>query len=509
MGGASLGPEKALGSTVGGLGSWLSRRRGLTDDQIETNTFSGFAGAYGGLLSSPVVVVMLILELSRPGGEKFTRILVNTAIAASVSFGVYFAIAGSVFLDLYPVPPYTFESWQLLVGVALGIVAAGLAMGVVLTVAVMTQVFARSRLPRIAKPVIGGIAFGLIGVALPLTMFTGTDQLDTVLADASGYGPGAGPCVDRRQDACVCVSQASGFVGGPIFPALFIGGTAGIAVNLLFPGIPLALAFSCMLAAVVGGLASAPFAMVLLAGLLTQVGALQSAPILLAVISSYATVEGTGFLVNLAKRARAQSECRAAGAVLRLSTRTLAAFNSFGAPRRGSRCRELLDDRPTGLRRWERRPVARIASTPQSGPSSSGVSHSSMTSGPRWPSEPWRHAVPAGAARQVSSGRNDAGTGLRLPRTVGNRLVEADHRSRLIRQAANGRAHIRTVPFSAKKTFTRASDSYRVGELGAASQVARASRPWSVIEYTVRFRLPFHSSRASARPASTSRLGSA
>jgi len=307
MGGASLGPEKALGSTVGGLGSWLSRRRGLTDDQIETNTFSGFAGAYGGLLSSPVVVVMLILELSRPGGEKFTRILVNTAIAASVSFGVYFAIAGSVFLDLYPVPPYTFESWQLLVGVALGIVAAGLAMGVVLAVAVMTQVFARSRLPRIAKPVIGGIAFGLIGVALPLTMFTGTDQLTTVLADASGMGLGLVLALIVGKMLAFAVSQASGFVGGPIFPALFIGGTAGVAVNLLFPDIPLALAFSCMLAAVVGGLASAPFAMVLLAGLLTQVGALQSAPILLAVISSYVTVEGTGFLVNLAKRARAQT----------------------------------------------------------------------------------------------------------------------------------------------------------------------------------------------------------
>ncbi len=307
MGGASLGPEKALGSTVGGLGSWLSRRRGLTDDQIQTNTFSGFAGAYGGLLSSPVVVVMLILELSRPGGDKFTRILVNTAIAASVSFGVYFAIAGSLFLDLYPVPPYVFESWQLLVGVALGIVAAGLAMAVVLTVAVLTQVFARSRLPRITKPVIGGIAFGLIGVALPLTMFTGTDQLATVLADASGLGLGLVLALMVGKMLAFAVSQASGFVGGPIFPALFIGGTAGVAVNLLLPGIPMALAFTCMLAAVVGGLASAPFAMVLLAGLLTQVGALQSAPILLAVISSYVTVEGSGFLVNLAKRARAQT----------------------------------------------------------------------------------------------------------------------------------------------------------------------------------------------------------
>ena len=69
IGGASLGPEKALGSTVGGVGAWVSRRRGLTDDQIRTNTFSGFAGAYGGLLSSPLIVVALILELAHHVGD--------------------------------------------------------------------------------------------------------------------------------------------------------------------------------------------------------------------------------------------------------------------------------------------------------------------------------------------------------------------------------------------------------------------------------------------------------
>ena len=50
------------------------------------------------------------------------------------------------------------------------------------------------------------------------------------------------------------VSQASGFVGGPIFPALFIGGTAGVLVHQVFPGVPLGLAFSCLLAAVPGSL---------------------------------------------------------------------------------------------------------------------------------------------------------------------------------------------------------------------------------------------------------------
>jgi H+/Cl- antiporter ClcA len=101
------------------------------------------------------------------------------------------------------------------------------------------------------------------------------------------------------------VSQGSGFIGGPIFPALFIGGTAGVFVHQLFPGVPLGLAFTCLLAAVPGSVAPAPFSMVLLAAFLTQVGALQTAPILIAVITALLTMEGVKYLITIRKQSRA------------------------------------------------------------------------------------------------------------------------------------------------------------------------------------------------------------
>ena len=67
-------------------------------------TLAGFAGAYGGLFSSTVIVVMMILEITRPGGQRLARTLVSAIVASSISFGIYFAIAGSVFLDIYQVP---------------------------------------------------------------------------------------------------------------------------------------------------------------------------------------------------------------------------------------------------------------------------------------------------------------------------------------------------------------------------------------------------------------------
>ena len=88
------------------------------------NTLAGFAGAYGGLFSSTLIVVMLILEVARPGGQRFTKALAAEIVASSVSFGIYFAVAGAVFLDDYQVPPYKFEDWQLLAGILLGLFAA-------------------------------------------------------------------------------------------------------------------------------------------------------------------------------------------------------------------------------------------------------------------------------------------------------------------------------------------------------------------------------------------------
>ena len=67
---------------------------------------------------------MMILEIARPGGNRFSKILVTDIVAGSVSFGIYFAIAGAVFLGAYRVPPYTFENWQLLAGLPLGLFGA-------------------------------------------------------------------------------------------------------------------------------------------------------------------------------------------------------------------------------------------------------------------------------------------------------------------------------------------------------------------------------------------------
>src|SRR6185295_16425947 len=203
----------------GGAGSWIAQRRRLSREDAQLCTLSGFGGAYGGLFSSTVIVVMFILELARPGGHRFAKALVGQIVASSVSFGIYFAIAGAVFLDAYQVPQYAFEDWQVLAVLVQG----------------ATRLFALVK-PEIVRTTLGGVVFGVVGVALPLTMFTGSDQLKTVLDGAGTLGVGLLVVLVIAKQCTFAVSQASGFIGGPIFPALFIGGTVGVLVHAVFPG---------------------------------------------------------------------------------------------------------------------------------------------------------------------------------------------------------------------------------------------------------------------------------
>ena len=302
-GGASLGPEDALGKMGGGLGTWVSERKQLDEDTRATNTLSGMSGAYGGLLSSPVLASILTLEIARPKAQRFTDTLVAGLLSSSVAFAVYFPIAGSTFVGIYKLPSFKYEDWQLLAAIPLGLVAGALALLTVVAVAGVTRLAARLGNRTILRATIGGIAFGLVGVALPLTLFTGTDQLDTVIHDGAALGAGLLIAVVFAKILVFALCEATGFIGGPFLVMLFIGGTAGSAAHLLIPGLPEGLAFTAMFAALPGALVAAPFSLILLGALTTQIGTLQVAPVVIAVLTAYLAVSGSGLLAALANRA--------------------------------------------------------------------------------------------------------------------------------------------------------------------------------------------------------------
>jgi H+/Cl- antiporter ClcA len=307
-GGASLGPEDALGKMGGGLGTWVSERQKLSEDVRATNALSGMSAAYGGLLSSPILATILILEVARQKAQRFADTLVASLLSSSVAFAIYFAIAGSTFVGIFAVPSYKYKDWQLLAAIPLGLVAGALALIFVIAVGAMTKLTAPLAKRTILRATVGGALFGLVGVALPLTLFTGTDQLPTVIHDGATLGAGLLIAVVFAKMLTFALCEATGFIGGPVLVSLFIGGTAGTAAHVLIPGLPEGLAFTTMFAAFPGALVAAPFSLIVLAALTTQIGALQTAPVAIAVLTAYLAVSGSGALAALASRARKRAD---------------------------------------------------------------------------------------------------------------------------------------------------------------------------------------------------------
>jgi H+/Cl- antiporter ClcA len=191
----------------------------------------------------------------------------------------------------------------LLAAVPLGLAAGALALMTVIAIGVMRKLTAPLAKREILRSTIGGIIFGLVGVALPLTLFTGTASLPTVIDDGATLGAGLLIAVVFAKMLMFGLCDATGFIGGPVLVSLFIGGTAGTAAHVLIPGLPEGLAFTTMFAALPGALVAAPFSVIFIAALTTQIGTLQTAPVAIAVLTAYLAVSGTGTLTALAQRA--------------------------------------------------------------------------------------------------------------------------------------------------------------------------------------------------------------
>lgn len=296
IGGASVGPEAALASMGGGLGTFVSERRGMSAHQTETNTLVGMAGAFGGLFSAPMLSALLVVEAATEGGRaRYVATTIPTLVASTAGFAVYFGLAQSSVIDIYEVPPFTLEFWHFLVAIPLGVLAAGVAGLLGISMGLVHRLAARFRSQPELLGAVGGLALGVIAIAFPLTRFSGAEELATLLNEAPQMAAVLLIALVLAKIVAVALSFGSGFYGGPIFPMIFIGGATGLAVHAMFPGIPEGLAVVVMFAAVPGAGASIPFTLTFLAALtLTLSSPAEAAPAALAAAISYGLF--TGFI---------------------------------------------------------------------------------------------------------------------------------------------------------------------------------------------------------------------
>ena len=289
--GASLGPFFGLAVMGGGFGSWLVTRveKPEEEEARQEYTLTGMAGGMGAAFTAPLFATILASELAPTAKRNYVAAFIPELFAATVGYVIYFGVTGSTILDSYALPAYGFEVIHLPISILLGILAALILVLFALIKKLVAAAFTFIPNPLVAG-MIGGALVGLIAFALPLTATSGNSQLAAELQISAELGAGFLVLLLVAKMFAVTLSQSSGFLGGVVFPIIFIGGTAGVLVNNLFPAIPIALSVGALLAAVPGAFLSAPVSLILIAAGTVGIGPAALVPVGVAVVTAHITM---------------------------------------------------------------------------------------------------------------------------------------------------------------------------------------------------------------------------
>ena len=289
--GAAMGPFFGLTVMGGGMGSWLVTRLGKSDEEEakQEYTLTGMAGSMGAAFTSPLFAAILTGELSPTKKSSYVAAFIPALSAATIGYAIYFGVTGATMLGAYALPAYDFQFVHLLIGAVLGALAAFILILFALINKLTVAAFAL--IPnQFVSGAVGGALVGLIAFVLPLSANSGNAQLVTILQDSATFGVAFLIAVLLAKMLALAFSQAAGFLGGFVFPLIFVGGVAGILVSNVFPGIPIQLAVGCLLAAVAGAILAAPVSLILIAAGTVSIAPTALAPICIAVVISHASL---------------------------------------------------------------------------------------------------------------------------------------------------------------------------------------------------------------------------
>lgn len=242
-GGVSLGPEHPIMTVNIALAVAIGARLLPRVNRMEW-TILASAGTIGALFGTPVAAALIFSQTLNGSSEVplWDRLFapLMAAAAGALTTGLFFHPHFSL-----PIAHYgQMEMTDILSGAIVAAIAIAAGM-----VAVWCLPRLHAMMHQMKNPVlvlgIGGFILGILGViGGPVSLFKGLDEMQQMVANQA-FSTSDYFLLAVIKLAALVVAAASGFRGGRIFPAVFVGVALGLMLHEHVPAVPAAITVSC------------------------------------------------------------------------------------------------------------------------------------------------------------------------------------------------------------------------------------------------------------------------
>jgi H+/Cl- antiporter ClcA/CBS domain-containing protein len=225
--GGPFGAEGPIIATGGALGSLIAQLMHVTADERKTLLASGAAAGMAAVFAAPISAVLLAIELLL--FERRARSLIPVALAATVGTGVRFLLEGNQ--PMFPMPDVATPGLlALAIYMVLGALIGVISVSITKLVYAIEDGFEKLPIHWMWWPALGGLAVGLVGYFMPLTLGVGYSNIAAVLAGQFGLGTMLALCLLKLVSWLIALG--SGTSGGTLAPLFTIGGAMGGVLGL-------------------------------------------------------------------------------------------------------------------------------------------------------------------------------------------------------------------------------------------------------------------------------------
>ncbi len=295
--GGAMGPEAPLVQTTGGLGSWLAGRWKVSTVDTRILTITGMAAGFTVLFGAPLGSAVFALEILHRRGLEYYEALLPAVIGSLSGYVVNLIVSHAGITPIWSFPAVgNVHDVDLLWGVACGVAGATVAVAFTYLTRVLQWAF-RYLTPSV-RPLVGGMALGLLAFWSPYALTFGEAQINAVLVTKAAAGTFLVAMLAKLCGTTVTLS--SGWRGGFIIPLFFMGVTLGRFAHGVFPHTNEVVLMASLMAAANCGVTKTPLGSTLVVAEMAGLRLLP--PVLIASVLALFLTSGVGLIHSQRER---------------------------------------------------------------------------------------------------------------------------------------------------------------------------------------------------------------